>query len=207
LNECVKKRLLRTLPSNSSMKGFKPEIRVLGIDDSPFEKFTKKDCLIIGTVFRGGKFCDGIMTTKARIDGNNATEKLAIMVQKSRFRSQLRVIFLDGIALAGFNIIDVKSLYQKTGIPIIVVIRRSPDIARIKEVLSRIHMKKKALLLDRAGPIQKIGRIYVQAQGIKREDIERVLKITCTHALIPEPLRVAHLIAAGIGLGESHGDA
>jgi uncharacterized protein len=189
----------------------KSEIRVLGIDDSPFEKFSKKSsrkkCIIIGTVFRGGKFIDGIMTTKVNVDGNDATRKIIEMIDKSKFRSHLRVIFFDGIAVAGFNVIDIQQVYEKTHIPIIVIMRRSPDVQKIKSVLQKIGMKKKIAIIEKAGPIQKAGKVYTQSCGLNQTEIESILKITATHSLIPEALRVAHLIGAGIGLGESHGDA
>ena len=52
---------------------YKREIRIIGIDDSPFKKFTKGNILVIGTIFRGGTLLDGILTTKVAIDGNSNT--------------------------------------------------------------------------------------------------------------------------------------
>ena len=53
----------------------KKEIRILGIDDAPFDKFNDKESLIIGTLFRGGSSIDGIMSTKATVDGIDSTGK------------------------------------------------------------------------------------------------------------------------------------
>ncbi len=185
----------------------KDEIRILGIDDSPFQKFSNAECLVIGTLFRGGKFCDGIMTTKVRVDGSNATSKIIAMINRSKFRSQIRVIFLDGLALAGFNIVDIEKLHHATDIPVVVIIRKMPDIPHIKEVLGKLGMSRKIKMLDDAGPISKVGKIFTQSKGVTPEVLRDMIRISCTHADIPEALRVAHLIAAGIGLGESHGDA
>ena len=113
----------------------KKEIRVIGIDDSPFNKFVKGSVLIIGVVFRGGSCLDGILSTKVKVDGNNSTKKLIELINKSKFKSQLRCIFLDGIALGGFNIVDIKELNEKTKIPVIVVVRHKPDIGAIKKTL------------------------------------------------------------------------
>jgi|GEM_PF-2736796 hypothetical protein len=38
----------------------KPETRILGLDDSPLKG---KKILVVGTVFRGGEWIDGIMKT------------------------------------------------------------------------------------------------------------------------------------------------
>ena len=187
---------------------YKNEIRILGVDDSPFKKIEKgKKTRIIGTVFRGGSWIDGILSTQVAIDGNNATSKLIEMITKSKFKPQLRAILLNGIAFGGFNIIDIGELNKKTGIPVIVVIRKNPDIAQIKEVLIKIHKKSKIKLIDNAGIPVKIGKIYVQYKGIELEGVKDILRITCTRSLIPEPIRVAHLIAQGIYLGESKGNA
>ncbi|MBS3102422.1 DUF99 family protein [Candidatus Woesearchaeota archaeon] len=186
---------------------FKKEIRVIGIDDAPFRKFSKGKVFVIGTVFRGGTLLDGILSTKVNVDGSNSTKKIIEMVNKSKFKPQLRCIFLDGIAVGGFNIIDVKELSKKTKLPVIVVIRRKPDIAAIKSTLIKINKKNKINLLEKAGEVINIGKIYVQLTGISVEKAREILKIVCTRSLIPEPIRIAHLIASGIVDGESRGKA
>ncbi len=203
----TKSQILQCQKCRKTFSCMKGEIRVLGIDDSPFNKFSKQQCLVIGTLFRGGKFIDGIMSTKVRVDGKNATSKLIEMIKRSKFQSQLRAIFLDGIALAGFNIIDIEKLHDATKIPVIVIIRKRPNLPKIKKTLKKLNMDQKIKLLETAGPITKIGKIYTQSKGITQTNLREVLKITCTHSEIPEALRISHLIAAGIGLGESHGDA
>jgi len=186
---------------------YKKEIRTLGIDDSPFRKFTKSNILVIGAIFRGGTLLDGLLTTKVRIDGDNSTRKLAEMINKSKFRLQLRCILLNGIALGGFNVIDIEELNKKTGIPVIVVIRKYPDFKKIEETLKRIKKQRKYKLMQKAGPVEKIGKIYIQRKGITLKKAKEILRITCTRSLIPEPIRIAHLIAGGVVKGESGGKA
>ncbi|MBW2989119.1 DUF99 family protein [Candidatus Woesearchaeota archaeon] len=186
---------------------YKKEIRTLGIDDSPFRKFTKGDVLVVGTLFRGGMILDGLVSTKVRIDGRNSTEKLARMINRSKFRRQLRCILLNGIALGGFNVVDIKELNKKTGIPVIVVIRKYPDFKKIEDTLKRINKKGKYELIQKAGPVEKTDKIYIQRKGISKEKAKEIIKITCTRSLIPEPIRAAHLIAGGIVNGESRGKA
>lgn len=186
---------------------YKKEIRVIGIDDSPFRKFVKKDILVVGTIFRGGSWLDGLLSTKVRIDGNNGTKKLIEMINKSKFKVQLRAILLDGIALGGFNIIDILKLYEKTKIPVIVVVRRMPDIETIKRTLVKIRQAKKIKLIEKAGEVKKINNIYIQFRGLSLQMAKEILNITCTRSYIPEPIRAAHLIASGIVTGESRGKA
>ena len=185
----------------------KKEIRVVGIDDSPFNKFNDSKVLVVGVVMRGGSWVDGILSTKVNVDGNDSTKKIADMINKSKFKPQLQCIFLDGIAVAGFNVIDVKELSKKTKLPVIVVIRRMPDIKTIKETLIKINQKQKIKLIEKAGEVIKLDNIFVQINGINLEQARKILKIVCTRSLIPEPLRLAHLIASGVTVGESKGRA
>lgn len=185
----------------------KNEARILGIDDSPFDKFRDRKTLIIGTFFRGGSSLDGVLTTVAAVDGSDATEKIAKMVKKSKFYSQLQAIMLNGIAVGGFNVIDIRRLNSATGIPVIAVMRSYPEAGRIKSTLAGLGMMAKVKLIERAGEIRKVNGIYVQVSGCSLETARELLKISCTRSRIPEPIRAAHLIAAGIKLGESRGKA
>lgn len=186
----------------------KKEIRVIGIDDSPFEKFSKrKKTLIIGTIFRGGSWLDGVLSTKVTIDGDNSTSELIKMINKCKFKPQLQCILLDGIAFGGFNIIDIEKLNKQTKIPVAVIIRKKPDIQNIKKVLTKINKKDKIKLIEKAGIPIKINKIYVQFKGLTLDELKDILKVTCTRSLIPEPIRIAHLIAQGIYFGESKGKA
>ena len=185
----------------------KKEIRVIGIDDAPFNKFNDSKVLIVGVVMRGGSWIDGILSTKITVDGNDSTKKLVEMINKCKFKPQLQCIFLDGIAVGGFNVIDVKELNKKTKLPVIIVIRRFPDIETIKKTLKKIKKQQKIKLIEKAGNVLQVDDIFVQLTGIDLEEAKKILKIVCTRSLIPEPLRLAHLISSGVILGESKGRA
>jgi len=185
----------------------KKEIRVIGIDDSPFNKFGKGNVLVVGVIFRGGSLLDGVLSTKVKVDGSNSTKKLVEVINKSKFKPQLQCIFLDGIALGGFNIVNIEELNKKTKLPVIVVIRRKPDIGTIKKTLTKINKKNKIKLIEKAGEVIKINNIYVQLKGISKDKAKEILDLVCTRSHIPEPVRVAHLIASGVVKGESKGKA
>lgn len=188
-------------------KGVKKEIRVLGIDDGPFDKFKDKECLVVGTVFRGGNYPDGILSTKVKVDGNDSTARIIAMVNKSKFKPQLQSIMLDGIAVGGFNVVDIEKLNKKTRIPVIVVVRNYPDFKEIERVLKKLKKYKQLKLIEKAGKPVKAGKIWVQFKGISIDKVKEVIRITATRSYLPEPIRVAHLIASGIVKGESKGDA
>jgi len=183
----------------------KLEIRVLGIDDSVFTPRTKGKVDIIGVVYRGGQWLDGIMRTQVEIDGLDATEKIATMIKNSPHYAQIRVIMLDGMTFAGFNIVDIKELFQQTELPVITVTREKPNFEDIKKALKNLpHYKKRWRIMKNAGETFQVQTregeepVYVQAVGISESDTEKILKKTSTRSNIPEALRVAHIIASGL---------
>lgn len=185
----------------------KKEIRVIGIDDSPFNKFKDKKILVVGVVMRGGSWVDGVLSTNVEVDGSDATRQLCKMISKCKFKPQLQCIFLNGIAVAGFNVIDVVELSKKTKLPVIIVIRRMPNIKNIKNTLIKINKRQKIKLMEKAGKVIQVDDIFVQLTGIDLVNARKILKIVCTRSNIPEPLRLAHIIASGIVSGESKGRA
>jgi endonuclease V-like protein UPF0215 family len=190
----------------------KEEIRILGVDDGPFTK-KDKEVIVIGVIFRGGEFLDGLVRTYVDVDGLDATEKLSEMINSSKHKQQLKVIMLDGITLGGFNIIDVKKLYSETKIPVIVINRKIPDLKSIKTALEKNFddFEKRWKMILNAGKIKEVKlekfSIYYQNLGLEDEEAEEIILVSTKHAQIPEPLRVAHLIATGIVKGESEGHA
>jgi len=189
----------------------KDEIRILAWDDGPFEFKSKKKDILVGVIFRGGKILDGFLKTEIRVDGTDATRKIIDKTLKCKHKD-LRIIMLDGITVGGFNVVDIKQIYEKTKLPVIISIRKKPDIKKFISSLKKLSNSKKRLKsLDNAGPIYptiiKNKRLYFQCYGIEKKDAEEIIRKTSTVSLIPEPLRVAHLIATGFVLGESVGGA
>jgi endonuclease V-like protein UPF0215 family len=185
----------------------KPEIRVLGVDDGKFIPHSKDQVLIVGVIFRGGYWFDGVMHTTVRVDDFNATEKLSQMITASPQYKQLRVVILNGITFAGFNVVDIKILNSKTQLPVIAVTNKKPDLTNVRKALKNLpnHEDRWNAILN-AGQIfpMKAQRgkktIYAQTAGIPKETAQKVLQLTSTRSNMPEALRVAHLIASGISL-------
>lgn len=187
----------------------KPEIRILAIDDSAL---LNEKVMIVGAVFRGGDWIDGVLRSEITRDGLDATEIICKMIKTSKHHVQVKVIILDGITYGGFNVVDIQMLYKKTGIPVIVVMRSYPNFEKIKSALKHFwDGEERWTIIKRAGKIEKISgeknSIYVQRAGIGLETVKKIVRLTSIRSSIPEPLRVAHLIATGIILGESKGKA
>lgn len=191
--------------SSRSIRVIKPEIRVLGVDDGQFTPHSKEQVPVVGVVFRGGSWLDGVMHTLLTVDGFDATEKITKMVTCSPHYKQLRVIMLNGVTFAGFNIVDIKALNAQTGLPVIAVTQKKPDLAKVHQALTNLPDSEdrwKAIL--NAGEIFPVTtrnskqKIYVELAGIAKDTAQALLRLTSTRSNIPEALRVAHLIASGI---------
>lgn len=177
---------------------------VIGFDDAPFEPAHRGDVPLIGAVFCGLRL-EGVLVDRVRRDGANATVRIAEMIERSRFLPQLQAILLQGIAVAGFNVIDIQKLSRRIGRPVVVVSRRAPDMTAIRQaLLERVPGgKRKWRLIERAGPVEPMAGIFVQRIGIKGKETEALIRALAVNSRIPEPLRTAHLIAGGLANGES----
>lgn len=195
-------------------RNIKQEIRILGVDDAPFVPHTHQQVMLIGTVFRAGTWLDGVLRTYITVDGNDATNSLIEMVNNSRHLEQLGVMMLDGITFGGFNVVSIQRVFQETGVPVIVIMRKYPDLNKIKMALQNFSDGEERWnhILE-AGAIYKIDKIhnqepiYMQTSGISQEDAQKIVILSATRSAIPEPIRAAHIIAAGVTTGESKGNA
>ena len=182
----------------------KSEIRVLGIDDGTFTPHSKDPVLIVGVVFRGGNWLEGIMHTTIRVDEFDATEKLAEMITNSPHYNQLRVVMLNGITFAGFNIVDIKALNAKTNLPVIAVTDKKPDLNKIHNALENLpNSEERWNAILNAGEIYPVTaqsgkqKIYIEIANISKDVAQEVLRLTSSRSNIPEALRAAHVIASG----------
>ena len=183
----------------------KPEIRVLGVDDGVFVPHAGGFAQIVGVVFRGGLWLDGVVSTRVKVDGFDATDKIASMAVNSPHYQQLRIIMLDGVTFAGFNVVDIKKLSAKTGLPVIADTRNKPNLEKVRGALKNLPKSElRWSAIVNAGKILEVpirskgNRVYMEISGISEEDARKIVQLTSTRSIIPEALRVAHLIASGI---------
>ena len=164
---------------------------------------------VVGAVFSDLRL-EGVLCGGVRRDGADATRTLIDLVRGSKFAEQLQVVMLQGIALAGFNVVDVHGLHAELELPVLVLARRRPAMRRIREALLEGGVpggKRKWKLIEQAGPMEAVAGLYVQRVGLSIGQAGALIERTAVHGNIPEPVRTAHLIAGGITTGESRGRA
>lgn len=180
---------------------FKENIRVIGIDDAFLDD---KYSILIGTILRGRYVLEGVLSSRIQIDGLDANEKIREMILGSNYLKQIKVVMLDGITVGGFNLIDIKLLHDDIKIPVVAIMRKQPDFDKIYSALENLANKEiRENIIKNCGNIysffNKGNKILYQMAGFdKKEDCEFVIKKFSVNSIIPEPIRIAHLIASGI---------
>lgn len=172
---------------------------VIAFDDCAFDQAERGDVGLVGAVFAGQRL-DGVLSGRVRRDGANSSPVMAKMIFESRFVEHLQLIMLQGIAVAGFNVVDVFELHAATDLPILVVARREPDLLSIQKTLSlRIRGgDRKWRIIERLGEMERVGGLWIQRVGLTPEDASAIVSRFAINGNYPEPLRVAHLIASGV---------
>jgi endonuclease V-like protein UPF0215 family len=188
----------------------KQQVRVLGIDDAPFS-FKDDKVPIVGVVVRLPGYIEGVMISEVAVDGDDADQILIDMLRRSRYQEQIRMVMIDGASLGGFNVVDIDRLSKDTGIPFCTVTRYRPDIAAMKAALQKhfSEWQRRLEVVERHELVEvrsKYGPIFASIAGASAEEMEELLHGSTIQGAIPEPIRLAHLIAAAMVKGESKGN-
>jgi endonuclease V-like protein UPF0215 family len=172
---------------------------VVGFDDGPFEAGHRGDIDLIGAIYSGLRL-DGVLRTRVRRDGINATDRMIQVIEHSRFHRHLQLVLLQGITVAGFNVVDIHALNKRLGIPVIVVSRHQPDLGAVKKALLGAVPggRRKWRLIEQAGPPREVGNLWLQCAGCACAAGALLVERLAVHGHVPEPLRTAHIIAGGI---------
>jgi len=179
---------------------------VIGFDDAPFDRDSTDRVKVVGTVYAGLRF-DGVLIGEVAKDGFDAADRMAELIAGSRFAEHIQMILLQGIAVGGFNVVDVFELYDRLGLPVLVVARKQPDMEKIRSVLSThiVRGDEKWRVIERLGPMEPLDAVHVQRVGLTLEQAAAVTVRFAVYGHIPEPLRTAHIIAGALACGHSRG--
>jgi hypothetical protein len=116
-------------------------------------------------------------------------------------KEKIDLIMLPSIACAGFNLIDPIYVYKMLNVSILIVNPRKPNLQAVKQAL--LHhfrdWKERYEVFKRAGIPEPLsldaGVVYVKEYGLSKNDAKRVLNELIKYGKVPEPLRVARIIA------------
>lgn len=179
---------------------------VLGVDEGPFAKGQLEPVPLVAALCEGADLVEAVAQSSFPVDGDGATEFLARWLGSLRFRPSLQGIALGGITLAGLALVDVRALSDALETPVLVVTRRPPDNARLRQALDAAGLSSRFSIAARSPEALPTGDgIWLAHAGIDRDGALALLRASSGKAKLPEALRIAHLVATALVRGESHG--
>jgi len=179
---------------------------LLGVDEGPFAKGQREPVPLVAALCEGPDLLEAVATSSFPVDGDGATEFLARWLGGLRATAAAQAVALGGITLAGLALVDVAALAESLATPVLVVTRRPPDNARLREALLAAGLGERFPIAERSPPAFATGDgLWLAHAGLSQAEALELLRAARGKAKLPEALRVAHLFATALVRGESHG--
>ncbi len=155
---------------------------------------------LAGIVMRRDFIIDGFVFGRATIGGDDATDAIISMYDRL-CRQDISFILLSGLIISMYNIIDVKLLWKHFKIPVIGVTYEESD--GIEDAIKHHFphsFESKLLEYQKLGPRTQVSLhtkhdIYLRIEGCELKEAKKLLDTFTLQGAIPEPLRLAQLLA------------
>lgn len=176
----------------------KKGLRGLGIAESFSQE--DKSSTLAGVVMRRDLVIDGFVLGHATIEGDDATESILKMHDRLH-RHDISYVMLSGLIISMYNIVDIREIWNKLRLPVIGVTYQ--ESAGIEDAL-RYHFEdsyeSKVEQYRKLGPRSDIKlhtghQVYARFEGCTLDETKRLLDTMTLQGSVPEPLRVAQLLA------------
>lgn len=177
----------------------KKGLRVLGIAESFSSRSTS---LLAGVVMRKDLRIDGVAITGVTVGGMDATEGVLTLV-RDLDRKDINCIFLGGCIIAWYNIIDPEEVLHRTGLPVVVITYRKSEGIRDKiEAIFPGDSRRLSCYdsLEKPVPVTLPSGhlVHLRAVGLGFPDATRLCRDFILDGRLPEPVRVARLVARAV---------
>jgi len=174
----------------------KKGLRVLGIAES----FASHEYSVLaGVVMRKDLRIDGISFSRITVGGMDATEGVLTLYRHLK-RKDINLILVSGCVIAWYNILDPSRIYEKTGVPVVVVTYE--DSEGLKDDISHhfpgdaARMACYESLGERIPCSLSTGHtLFLRSCGLDPADAGQICRDFTFDGKIPEPLRIARLMA------------
>ena len=181
------------------------EFRVVGVEDGGFSRKLQscgiQKALFVCVLLRG-KWINDFQADMITVDGLDATEKLTSMLHRLSFDA----VMLAGVSFAGFNLVDPTIVFEEFSNPVIVISRTKPNNIAVKNAL-RQHFEDWRIrwrVFEKLGSVCEVVSmpaeppVYVEVVGTEMNWASRLIRATSVCCRVPEPIRVARLVARGL---------
>ena len=179
------------------------DLRIIGVDDGAFSPHKRAtDCALLVAVLFGSSRILDVQVGQIQVDGRDANNALASLLGPLSFQ----VILLSGISFGGFNLVDISQLARGMRRPVIAMSGEKPDNASVRKALhahfadwkERWEIVRAAGELHWTKPLRDEPKLYFEVRGASPEFAKRVIASTAAISRLPEPIRVARILARGL---------
>ncbi|AKH98468.1 endonuclease dU [Halanaeroarchaeum sulfurireducens] len=174
----------------------KPGVRALGIAES----FREERSTLAGAVVTASRVVDGFEFSSCTVGGTDATDAIRSL-HADLDREDVQYLLLAGIALAWYNVVDVRKLARAADRPVISISFEAseglePALRREfeGEALDRRLATYRSLPSRRAAVVNGQTR-YLRSVGLDHEEAVTVVDAFTPEGGRPEPVRVARQAA------------
>ena len=179
---------------------------LLGIDDGPFRKGRDRETPLVAVAMEGSDLVEAVAVSRFPIDGADLTGTLARWIRGLRIHPSLQGLLFGGLTAAGLAVVEPRALAEATGIPVLVVNRRPPTNPALIRALRAAGLEQRVAMVQKAPlPFRVSDGLFASAAGTDEASARALLRASCGKSALPEPLRLAHLIATALVRGSSYG--
>lgn len=185
----------------------KDETRLVGFDDGPFS-FEDDVCPLVGVMARGGGYVEGVLVDEVTVDGTDATDTVLALLEGTGFTETAHAVAFAGGTVAGFNVLDLDRLHEVLEVPVLAITRERPDAESVRDAL-HAHSEDpehRIRLLE----AHRLHAVHVNDEEVFMRhaggDTRRLAELVRAHTVrgrMPEPLRIARLVARAVSRGRS----
>jgi len=183
-------------------------VRALGVAES-FVKGREKS-ILAGVVMRADLIVDGFGFSTTTVGGMDATDSI-IRLYKGLRRDDINVLLLNGCVISWYNVVDLPRLAESLEIPLIcVTYEESEGLEKYFMEYFPDDWTRRVEVYRRNGARTPIKlhtghTILVRFLGMEENEAKILLDKFTLHGAVPEPLRVARLLARSLLRAELRG--
>lgn len=161
---------------------------------------------LAGVAMRRDLVIDGFVLGSATIGGADAAERIASMHARLG-RADIGIVAVSGAVISSYNVVDLRRLLELTGAPAVAVSYGAPagGGAALAGRLAAIGKgagedEDRADVFSRQGPRTRVRLhtshdLFVRCAGCTPAQAGRLLDSMTVQGSVPEPLRIARLLA------------
>ena len=185
-------------------------IELIGLDGGPFDSrprgssdnTTRQFAPLVSAQFLGPHIVQ-VKSARITVDGMDGTQ---VALRLLRHFPRGTPVLMSGVAYGGFNLIDPRMIHRQQKAPVIVIIGSKPRNRLVKRALVR-HFpdwEKRWNILRSLGPLRPTRTfrneppIFYESLGCPSREAKTILSRSALISRIPEPVRIAGILARGL---------